>query len=378
MKLKFTVLALAGATMLTANAQTEQNSTEVAAHRQAFSHEPGANYFLSLGGGVGAMFLKGNNTPSLFDRLSFTAAVAVGKWHNPYYANRLKIVGGEALTYLGTTPQVRNENYFLGAHYDFMFDVVNYFAPYKENRFFHLIPYVGVGYEYKFNNKINKINDAHALTANAGLQLSFRLARRVNLFLEGEATYNGLNLRNYEANGFSNAFRMSALAGLSFNIGRQGFSVVEPLDQAYIDDLQGQINALRAENAELAKRPEHCPDAEAVAAPVEHVNDRFVADKSILFAQGQATVSKDQLITVFDAAEFVKNGEGEIIVTGYTAKNESRFKGLAEKRARTVAKILTEQYGVASDKITVEWKEAGEAPYSSNQGWNRVVIIRSK
>jgi outer membrane protein 40 len=378
MKLKFTVLALAGATMLTANAQTEQNSTEVAAHRQAFSHEPGANYFLSLGGGVGAMFLKGNNTPSLFDRLSFTAAVAVGKWHNPYYANRLKIVGGEALTYLGTTPQVRNENYFLGAHYDFMFDVVNYFAPYKENRFFHLIPYVGVGYEYKFHNKINKINDAHALTANAGLQFSFRLARRVNLFLEGEATYNGLNLRNYEANGFSNAFRMSALAGLSFNIGRQGFSVVEPLDQAYIDDLQGQINALRAENAELAKRPEHCPDAEAVAAPVEHVNDRFVADKSILFAQGQATVSKDQLITVFDAAEFVKNGEGEIIVTGYTAKNESRFKGLAEKRARAVAKILTEQYGVASDKITVEWKEAGEAPYSSNQGWNRVVIIRSK
>ena len=236
MKLKFTVLALAGATMLTANAQTEQNSTEVAAHRQAFSHEPGANYFLSLGGGVGAMFLKGNNTPSLFDRLSFTAAVAVGKWHNPYYANRLKIVGGEALTYLGTTPQVRNENYFLGAHYDFMFDVVNYFAPYKENHFFHLIPYVGVGYEYKFNNKINKINDAHALTANAGLQFSFRLARRVNLFLEGEATYNGLNLRNYEANGFSNAFRMSALAGLSFNIGRQGFSVVEPLDQAYIDD----------------------------------------------------------------------------------------------------------------------------------------------
>ena len=378
MKLKFTVLALAGATMLTANAQTEQNSTEVAAHRQAFSHEPGANYFLSLGGGVGAMFLKGNNTPSLFDRLSFTAAVAVGKWHNPYYANRLKIVGGEALTYLGTTPQVRNENYFLGAHYDFMFDVVNYFAPYKENRFFHLIPYVGVGYEYKFHNKINKINDAHALTANAGLQFSFRLARRVNLFLEGEATYNGLNLRNYEANGFSNAFRMSALAGLSFNIGRQGFSVVEPLDQAYIDDLQGQINALRAENAELAKRPEHCPDAEAVAAPVEHVNDRFVADKSILFAQGQATVSKDQLITVFDAAEFVKNGEGEIIVTGYTAENESRFKGLAEKRARAVAKILTEQYGVASDKITVEWKEAGEAPYSSNQGWNRVVIIRSK
>ena len=219
--------------MLTANAQTEQSSSEIAAHRQAFTNERGANYFLSLGGGVGAMFLKDNNTPSLFDRLSFNAAIAVGKWHSPYYANRLKIVGGEALTYqsfAGT--QVRNENYFLGAHYDFMFDVVNYFAPYKENRFFHLIPYLGAGYEYKFHNKISKINDAHALTANAGLQLTFRLARRVNLFLEGEATYNGLNLHNYDANGFTNAFRISTLAGLSFNIGRQGFSVVEPLDQA--------------------------------------------------------------------------------------------------------------------------------------------------
>ena len=149
---------------------------------------------------------------------------------------------------------------------------------------------------------------------------------------------------------------MSALAVLSFYLGRQGFRVVEPLDQEFIDGLQSQINALRAENAELAKRPEHCPDADELAAPAEAVSDRFVADKSILFSQGQATVSKDQLITVFDAAEFAKKGEGELLVTGYIA----------------------EQYGVSSDKITVEWKEAGEAPYSSNQGWNRVVIIRSK
>ena len=163
MKLKFTVLALAGATILSANAQTELSSTEVAAHRQAFSHEPGANYFISLGGGVGAMFLKGNNHPSLTERLSFTAAVALGKWHTPYYATRLKVLNGQAFTYQDMT-FTRNENYYLGAHYDFMFDVVNYFSPYNENRFFHLIPYVGVGYEYKFKNKEPKLQDAHALT----------------------------------------------------------------------------------------------------------------------------------------------------------------------------------------------------------------------
>ena len=115
MKLKFTVLALAGATMLSANAQTELSSTEVAAHRQAFSHEPGANYFISLGGGVGAMFLKGNNHPSLTERLSFTAAVALGKWHTPYYATRLKVLNGQAFTYQDMT-FTRNENYYIGAH----------------------------------------------------------------------------------------------------------------------------------------------------------------------------------------------------------------------------------------------------------------------
>lgn len=69
------------------------------------------------------MFLKGNNHPSLTERLSFTAAVALGKWHTPYYATRLKVLGGQAFTYQDMT-FTRNENYYLGAHYDFMFDVV--------------------------------------------------------------------------------------------------------------------------------------------------------------------------------------------------------------------------------------------------------------
>ena len=121
----------------------------------------------------------------------------------------------------------------------------------------------------------------------------------------------------------------------------------------------------------------NCPDVEAPAPLV--TENRFVADKSILFAQGKASVSKDQLITVFDAAEFAKETSQGLVVTGYAAKNENRYKALAEQRAKAVATLLTEKYGVSPDKITVEWKEAGDAPYgTAQQGWNRVVIIRSK
>ena len=377
MKLKYTLLALAGIASLTANAQTAQPmASDAPAHRVALAHQPGANYFISLAGGVGAMFLEGNNKPALMDRLSWTAALSLGKWHNPYYANRLKFVGGESYTF-NNVNGLRSDNYFVGGHLDFMLDVVNYFSAYNPSRVFHVIPYVGVGYEHKFNHTDNTLPNTHSVTANGGLQISLHVAPRVNIFAEAEATYSGLNVRYHYAPAYSNALRLSALAGLSFNIGRQGFTAVEPLDQEYLDGLQAQINALRAENAELSKRPVNCPDVEAPAALV--TENRFVADKSILFAQGKAIVSKDQLITVFDAAEFAKKPECELIVTGYVAKNESRYKALAEQRAKAVATLLTEKYGVSADKITVEWKEAGEAPYGTAQkGWNRVVIIRSK
>lgn len=378
MKLKYTLLVLAGLASLTAKAQTMQpSSTDAPAHRVAFEHKPGANYFITLGGGVGAMFLQGNDKPALSDRLSWGASLALGKWHNPYYATRLKLVGGETFTYHNTSG-LRNKNYFVGGHYDFLFDVVNYFSAYKQDRVFHLVPFVGVGYEHKFDHTDPSLTSTHHVTANAGIQFNFHVAPRIDLFIEGEASYSGLNIQRHYRPNYSNAFRVSAQAGIGFRLGKQGFKAVEPLDQAYIDGLQSQLNSLRAENAELSKRPANCPDASTVA-PVEAVADRFVADKSILFAQGQAKVSNDQLITVFDAADFALKGEGELIVTGYVAKNETRFKNLAEKRAKAVASLLTDKYGVSADKITVEWKEASEAPYGSAQlGWNRVVIIRSK
>ena len=124
MNLKYTLLVLAGISSLAAQAQTSQSTTtEAPAHRVAFAHASGSNHFISLAGGTGAMFLEGNNKPKFTDRLSWTAALSVGKWHTPYYATRLKFVGGETYTYNNLTG-IRNDNYFAGGHYDFMLDVV--------------------------------------------------------------------------------------------------------------------------------------------------------------------------------------------------------------------------------------------------------------
>ena len=375
MNLKYSLLVLAGISSLAAQAQTSQPTTiEAPAHRVAFAHEPGANYFISLAGGVGAMFLDGNNTPKLTDRLSWTAALSLGKWHNPYYATRLKVVGGEAYTYSKLNSALRNDNYFVGGHYDFMFDVVNFFSTYNPNRVFHIIPYVGVGYEYKFNHTVAGLPNTHAATANGGLQLSFHVAPRVNIFVEGEATYNGFHIRKSYAPDFSNALRVSAVAGLTFNVGRQGFAPVEPLDQAYIDGLQSQINALRAENAELAKRPVNCPDVEVPVA------DSKVIGNVIYFRINSAVVDKNQMVNVYNIAEYAKSNTETITLVGYADRqtgNPAYNLALSKRRAEAVADILVKKYGISRDRLKIDWKGDTVQPYNENV-WNRIVLMSAE
>ncbi len=370
MKVKLTMLSLMGALALNASAQTG----EAPASKVAFEKGPKNNWFITLQGGVAAMAGGTNQPVSYGDRITFMPSLSVGKWHTPYFASRIKLTGGEALTF-NQKESLQHENYFVGAQYNLMVDVINFFSPYKADRFFHLTPYAGIGAEYKFDSSRSLHNNL-AATVSLGLQLGFRLSERVDFVLEGEALANSMTLTGYAYPTYSNIRRYSASAGLNFRLGKVGFTPVKPLDEAAIAALQGQINALRAENAELSKRPTHCP--EYVAPAVQPQVNRFLADKSILFRHGRHNVSDDQLITVFDAAEFVKNHKGELVITGYAQQSESRFKDLAEKRAQAVAKVLTEKYNVPSDKITIEFKSASEAPFDSKNAWNRVVVIRSK
>lgn len=368
MKLKLTVLALAGAFALSANAQTEgvKNTQTV------FEKDCHSNWFVTIEGGTSYMT---RNNAKRSERFTFTPSLAVGKWFNPYFGARVKVMGGEAKTF-DNTPNVQN-NKFVNGHFDFMFDVVNFFGRNNEVSKFSVSPFLGLGYEYKFDS--NRFGSEHVATANAGVQLGYRLSKRVGLVLEGETTYNGMRLNTpSHPLPYENKFRISASAGLNFFIGKVGFTPIKAQDEAQIAELNLQINQLRAENTELAKRPANCPEVVAVA-PAAAVQSHFLAEKSILFKHGQSQVSSDQLITVFDASEFVNKLDGQIVVTGYMQKAESRFKNLAEKRAQAVAKILTEKYNVPSERITVEYKDSNEAPFNGkSSAWNRVVIIRSK
>lgn len=159
MKAKSLLMTLAlGAMALTAGAQDKP------AYKTSFDKDgAAAHWFLEVGDAAVVNFLHDNENKDLKfgDRITYiNPTLALGKWFNPYFAIRLKGQGGEAREYLmADAPKAgqvltRNTYTYVNGHLDFMFDVVNYFAPYRESRVFHLIPYLGIGAGWVGNTKL--------------------------------------------------------------------------------------------------------------------------------------------------------------------------------------------------------------------------------
>ena len=387
MKVKFFLTSLLlGVTTLTLSAQetaAPQAGTKPV-YKTTFERGTAAgHWFLTLQGGVGTQFLCCNDAKPFMDRLQMSYSLSLGKYHTPSFATRLNLVGAQAHTYYKVGDELKNyETSFVGAHYDFMFDIVNHFSRYNAKRVFHIIPFAGVGYNMKFNKAFEDLH--HTAAIDAGLQLQFRLGRRADLVIEGKAIYNNFNFdysrcpkakawNPYAYNGLYGALT----AGLNFRMGGVEWTEVVPMDYNLINDLNSQISSLRAENAELSKRPVSCPECPEVKA--QTTTTEVMSDKTILFKFDSSRIDKNQMITLYNVSEYVKAHNTPILVIGYTdtTGNAQYNLGLSERRAKAVTKALINDFGVSADMITTQWEGATDKLFDT-KAWNRVVIIRSK
>ena len=388
-----------GAMALSASAQTTAPENQLPARKTAFDRS-GGHWFITLQGGVSAQFLEGNEAQDIVKRLHVMPTLSIGKWHNPYFATRLQLMAGPTPTYYKNAANdiVTNNTAMAGAFFDFMFDVVNYYSKYNAKRVFHLVPFAGVGYNFKYYNEFKDFSSffsmsepyRHSVAANVGAQMAFRLGKRVDFVLEAQAIYNNLNIvkkdfdyadasATYMPVGVKayNGLLGVVTAGLNFNLGKVEWETVTPMDMDLINDLNGQINSLRAENAELAKRPVSCPECPEVVAPETKVV-AGLSEKAITFKFDSDKLTPNQEIVLYEIAKFVKESNQPITVIGFAdvTGNANYNLALSERRAKAVANILTTQYDVPSDMINVEWQ--GETEQFDTRAWNRVVIVRSK
>ena len=402
MKAKVLMLALMGSFALSLGAQAQQEvaTPNKSGHKTVFNRDRGCDHwFLEIQGGVGMLpFGEANNKAELKDRIYPIAQLGLGQWHEPWFATRVQIGGwnmkGFAIDPATGANQAYN-NLFGVAHYDFMFDLVNYFAKYNAKRVFHIVPYVGLGAGYKHHtttggafadvfdaNKRVKdatTNDFGGLV-DAGIIFKFRLGRRVDLNLEAQmvATKTGMIGTSWTKQGAD--LMAFATAGLGFNLGKPEWDVLTPMDWGLVNDLNGQINNLRAENAELSKRPAYCPECPEVQPAQTTTEVKTVVSNVVYFRIASAKIDQNQYINIYNTAKYALDNNSKIYIVGYADEGTGTSNGnmaISERRAKAVAKALVEKYGVSEDMIEVDFKGDTVQPYETNE-WNRVVIMTAE
>ena len=387
MKAKVFMLSLVVAlTAFVAQAQEAPEVDNRPAYKTEFEQDPAAHWFIELHGGAAMLPFgnKANEDAEFVDRLSPVVSLSFGRWHSPYFATRLRGYAWNVYSFEKPANEVvRYQNVFGAASLEFMFDLVNYFAPYRESRVFHLVTFVGLGAHMKFysandesGDKLGTENDYSGLL-NGGLALKFRLGKRVDLNLEGQMMVSKNNFQGTQTVHQPADVTALVSAGLTFKLGRVAFQPITPMDYELVNDLNGQISSLRAQNAELSKRPVSCPECPDALAPASTVN---VIENVVAFRIGSAKIDKNQMINVYNSAEAAKANGGKIYIVGYADEqtgNPQINMSLSERRAEAVKNALINNYGVNPNDIVIDFKGDTVQPFATNE-WNRVAIINIK
>ena len=337
---------------------------------------PGDNWFISLGGGTSVYMGDQNGDADFGDRLNWNASLSIGKWAFPYLGFRLQVDGGPFKNFFNWRNELTQFDYtYANAHLDLMYDITNHWAPYNEKKIVRFIPFVGAGYAYRPTKEQYGFNakKSESPTINMGVQIPFRLGNRVDLFLEGQ--YRLLNEQfNRNKMGHEEDRLVSALLGLNFKLGRTNWEVIEPMDYDLLNDLNNQINALRAQNDELSKRPKSCPECPQLAPVVESIE---TMKNAVFFRLNSSVIDENQKGNILNTAEYAKKHNLPVTVIGYADKQTGTADynyGLSERRARAVAKELNEKYGIPTERLSIEWQGDRVQPYQINN-WNRLVIM---
>ena len=303
---------------------------------------------------IGGLYNWGSNQKegSFIDHLRPSAALNLGKWLSPSVGLRTQLMYNNNR---GITNPAYKPFHFqaLGLYGDGLFNITNMWAGYKEDRFFNLIGFLGIGGEQTFgyskrdwnpNDSRFKTDALTLLGFRVGIQTLFRLSEKVDLSLEVsniwvDDAYDGV-LTHKRWDGHVNAF-----LGLNFHFknktdGLYKFAYVRR-DLSEFNALNNELNRLRAELAEeLAKKK---PD----------VNSKQV-NVLVSFSDNDSNIDELQEVNVFTAVEEMRklNNQADLFITvlGGKTGNENLF----NERANTIKQSLINDYQIPAQRIHIE------------------------
>ncbi|MBE6214315.1 MAG: OmpA family protein [Rikenellaceae bacterium] len=350
-----------------------------------------------------------SESSSLVDYLSPAAYLSTTYKFHPAMGVRFGVGGWQAKGVV-VIPEKDYKFNFVQAHADYKLDLNSLFGGFNHRRVCSVYAFVGIGYNYAFNN-----DDAVAIAAaakdysaeleylwkdsrsslvgRAGLGLDFRVGDYVSLNLEGNANMLSDHFNSKHASHCDWQFNL--LAGVSVRFGKNH----QP-SQAYADRVAAEEAArlaaerLAAEKAAAEKAEAERLAAEAAAAAERDANAKAAKEladlkrtiernaniaahsNNVYFTIGSAKVREVEAAKVKALVKFLnENPDYRVAVVGYADKftgNADINMVLSEKRAAAVRKQLIEA-GIAESRIDSEYKgETGH--FGENPDDNRVVI----
>ncbi len=344
---------------------------------QYYSDSNKNNWFMSLGAGGQTFFTEHMGDQQYTMAMNF----ALGKWFTPSVGFRISAMGGALHTNYYYDERVMTHMRYAAVYGDLMWNMFNSLGGYNEDRFFSIIPFLGAGGIYSFHNTPYN-RKTYAFPVTGGIRLEFRASHYMGIYIEGRGAmmgdhFNGI-VQNAEVDGI-----VSLVGGFTFKFGKERFKAYDAYaDQAVIRDLNGRVNSLRAQLAACESREPDCPPCpEAVVEEVTIMESPCNQDLTsvVRFTINSAVVSREEMVNVYNIAQWMKeNPSCNVTVMGYADKNTGTAeynKGLSQRRAEAVARILTEQYNIDRNRIQMVAHGSDSQLYPDNNDWNRIVVF---
>jgi len=387
----------------------------------------GDNWFITLQGGAQMLFGDHNKQMDFKDRLTPAATVAFGKWFTPTIAVRARFTGWELKGVSGWSdhslknPNDHYNNYqgfivdavmrdghiagkvnqaatknhksydlydtkmqYLNSSVEVLFDLCNLFGGYQEQRVFHLMPYIGVGWGHSFNNPVSleggKMVEKHKTdeaTINGGLIAAFRLSDALWLHLSGDAFYANDRFDGQLGGRWGEGV-LQAQLGLTYNIPARGWNRSHTTVVTYNEEL---LNTLRNRVNELQRANQVLRDELASQAVVEEAKETIIAGPLLVtFVIDKWDLSnKDKVNLGYLAEAMRREPNAKFVIAGYADRgtgSSKRNQFLSEQRSKVVIDFLVNEQGISRDRLIRESNGGVENMFYDDPRCSRAVISR--
>ncbi len=347
------------------------------------------NWFVGVGGGTAIYLGESDRRGPLSGRFAPAIDISVGKWILPDIGARIQYSGYKAKGYIPADYTFRgadanaygdlvNDYWYKQkwsyAHFrgDVMFNLSNIIGGYREDRFYSLTTYIGLGII------TSQDTEATELTGTFGILNTFLIsdAFDINLDIRGSLIHDRFDSEvDSDRNKIFEGIATTTI-GVTYKFKPRGWKNVNKtditVDHAELQNYKKLLANAEQKNADLA-------DQLAIHQAAAE-KELIIPSLALRFEINCTKLSKISRVNLGYIAAAIKESKTDKVFTikGYAdmyTGNERINKRLSENRAKAVYEALVNEFGIDKSKLIVEDYGGVDNMFYDDNTLSRVVIF---